>query len=293
MSLTAIKSGFLPPRDGHKVYWESHGNPAGEPLLLVHGGFGFTLDPARLSGLDFQRHHIIVLHQRGVGQSTPRGETAHNGVMENVQDMERLRRHLRVPSWSIFAWSAGAVLMAAYAAAHPARCRSLTAYAPYLGSDEDYEVIRRKDPAKAAEYFAYHNAATGKDVVRSVFNKAADPDRAVRLKTAFTAAAMWDRTLDEKAFYNSKSAAQWDDYFALSKLGAALDKQLHEDLPRFLAGQPVKKPVTLIYGGDDLWSEPHDYAAAVFPQALVKIIPGAGHDIHDVKIQKALRTPAP
>ena len=288
LRLTANKSGFLSRRDGHSVYWESLGNPAGEPLLLVHGGFGFTLDPARLPGLDLTARHVIVLHQRGAGRSLPRGETAHNTIMNNVQDMERLRRHLRIPAWAIFAWSSGAVLMAAYAAAYPRRCRALTAYAPYLGSDEDYEVIRQKAPARGAAYFAFHGAKIGGDVVRSVFNKAAAPDRATQLKTAFAAAALWDRTLDEQAFYNSKSAPEWDDYFAQYRMGAALDRELHEDLPRFLAAAPVTAPVTLIYGDEDLWSAPHEYAAAVFPRAQKKLIPGAGHDVHGVDLRLKL-----
>lgn len=291
MGLTAKKSGFLPPLDGHRVHWETHGNPAGEPLLLVHGGFGFTMDPTRIKGLDLRRHHVIVLHQRGVGKSLPRGETAHNGIVENMRDMERLRRYLRIPAWSIFAWSSGAALMALYAAAHPRRCRKLTAYAPYLGSDEDYDVIRRKDPARGDVYFAFHKAFSGGDIVRSVFNKAAAPDRATQLKAAFAAAALWDRTLDEETFIASKTDAEWDDYFKQYKVGAALDLELHEKRPRFLAAHPVKQAVTLIYGEDDIWSAPHEYSAAVFPYRRIRFIPGAGHDVHGVDLKKA--APAP
>lgn len=279
----------MPTDRCHRVYWAAYGNPDGEPLLLVHGGFGHVFDPARLTGVDFTRHHVIVLHQRGMGRSLPRAETAHNGVMDNVRDMERLRRHLDIPAWSIFAWSAGAVLMAAYAARHPDRVRDMTAYAPYLGSNDDYEVIKRKSPEMAVRYFAYHNANTGTDVVRSVFNKAAAPNRATRLKTAFTAAAMWNPELDEKTFYASKDAAAWDDYFATYKLGAALDLELHTKRAGFLGRKPVTQPVTLIYGNDDLWSAPHDYACKVFPQAQTRIIPGAGHDVHGAAVQKGLR----
>ncbi|MBU0799841.1 MAG: alpha/beta fold hydrolase, partial [Alphaproteobacteria bacterium] len=147
MRKTALKSGFLPTTDGHAVHWATYGNPAGAPLLLVHGGFDHVFDLNRLTGIDFKNNHIIVLHRRGMGLSTPRGALENNDLAANVTDMERLRTHLNIPQWSIFSWSAGAVLMAAYAARHPDRCTTLTAYAPYLGSAEDYEVIKYKDSA--------------------------------------------------------------------------------------------------------------------------------------------------
>lgn len=295
MSLTAKKSGFLPEQDGHRVYWESYGNAAGEPLLLVHGGTGYVFDTPRLTALDPARQHIIVLHRRGTGNSLPRGEIAHNGVMDNLRDMERLRKHLRLPAWSIFSWSAGAVLMAAYAARHPGRCRTLTAYAPYLGSEDGYDIIRRKDPAAAVRYFGFHNAKTGAEVVRSVFNKAADPDRAIRLKTAFAAASVWTPGLDEQQFYNSKSPAAWDDHFAIYKLGAVQDLELHTQCHEFLARTPVSAPVTLVYGENDLWSGPHEYADAVFPHAQKFMINDTGHDVHDIRVQNKLPplTPLP
>lgn len=286
---TAIKSGLLPVSGGHNIYWATHGNPAGAPLLLVHGGAGHVFDLDRLTGFDFDRHHIITMHQRGVGQSTPRGEILNNDVGSHIEDIESLRAHLGVPRWSILSWSFGAVFMAGYAARYPERCADLAAYAPYLGSEEDYAVIRQQNPALAEKYFAFHNARTGGDVVRSVFNKVSAPDRNMRLKTAFNAAALWTDNLDEQSFYQSRTPAAWDDYFRTYRIAAALDLELHSSRSRFLAQTPIRTPVKLIYGKDDIWSAPHSYAAAVFPHAKITTIRNAGHDIHAPPVQPALR----
>ena len=32
--------GFLPEKDGHKIYYYQYGNPVGTPVLSIHGGHG-------------------------------------------------------------------------------------------------------------------------------------------------------------------------------------------------------------------------------------------------------------
>lgn len=283
------KSGFLPPDNGHEVFWAAYGNPNGIPLLLIHGGFNNILDPARLGALNPATHNIIILHQRGMGRSTPRAARTHNNLKTNRDDIERLRTHLNIKKWSILSWSAGTVLMTAYAAKYPHRCQQLTAYAPYFGSNDDYAIIHKQDPGLAAKYFAFHNAKNGADIVRSVFNKAAHPDKKVRLKSAFNAAALWDPDLDEQSFYKSKTPAGWEDYFRTYLLGAQLDYELHTTHKNFLAQKPVTIPTILIYGTADLWAAPHAYAKEVFPHAKIIKIPSAGHDIHDEKVQNFLK----
>jgi pimeloyl-ACP methyl ester carboxylesterase len=37
-AIEAYDSGMLDVGDGHQVYWECCGNPAGKPALFLHGG---------------------------------------------------------------------------------------------------------------------------------------------------------------------------------------------------------------------------------------------------------------
>jgi len=49
-AIEPFESGLLDVGDGHEVYWESRGNPAGTPALFLHGGPGmpWCLAPERV-----------------------------------------------------------------------------------------------------------------------------------------------------------------------------------------------------------------------------------------------------
>jgi proline iminopeptidase len=284
-----VSSGYLNSDEDHSIFFSTYGNKKGAPLLLIHGGFGFTLDISKLEALDFNKNHIIEIHQRGAGNSKPYASLTNNSLQDNVNDMESLRNHLNVEKWSILSWSAGNILMGAYAGLHPERCDELTAYAPYFAHDLDYQIIKEKDPVIGAAYFDYHNAKTGLDVVRSVFYKAASPNIETRLKTAFQAACLWDNNLSEKEFYASKTTREWDNYFASYLLGAKQDLELFEAAQHPLTENKITTPTTLYYGSDDLWSATHAFAKAVYPHAEIKHVPNGQHDIHSETVQNFIK----
>ena len=67
-------NGYLPVSgDGHRVYWEVEGDEGQEkiPVLVLHGGWG----PLQHDGgfLDRSRFYRVYIHQRGWGNSTPKG----------------------------------------------------------------------------------------------------------------------------------------------------------------------------------------------------------------------------
>lgn len=120
-------SGLLPTGDGHELYWEESGNPAGIPALYLHGGPGGTLRAGSYrTKFDPGRFRIIALEQRGCGRSRPHVtspgyDLAQNTTAHLLSDLELLREHVGVDRWLVNGVSWGATLALAYAEAHPAR----------------------------------------------------------------------------------------------------------------------------------------------------------------------------
>jgi proline iminopeptidase len=55
----------------HRLYWEEYGNPAGEPVMVLHGGPGGACSPEMARFFDPARYRVILFDQRGCGKSEP------------------------------------------------------------------------------------------------------------------------------------------------------------------------------------------------------------------------------
>ena len=58
-------------RPGHSLYYELSGNPDGPTALYVHGGPGGGTSPRVRRFFDPTHYRIVLLDQRGSGQSIP------------------------------------------------------------------------------------------------------------------------------------------------------------------------------------------------------------------------------
>ena len=119
------QSGMLDVGDGQQLYWETCGNPAGKPALVLHGGPGSGCTPGHRRHFDPERYKIVLFDQRGAGRSTPR-VTATTDLSANttdhlIADIERLREHLGINRWLVWGNSWGVTLGLAYAQRHPTR----------------------------------------------------------------------------------------------------------------------------------------------------------------------------
>ena len=109
----------------HEIHVAEYGNPAGKPVILLHGGPGAGSNPTMPRFHDPEAYRIIVFDQRGSGRSTPHAELAENTTWDLVADIERIRDHLGIDRWQVFGGSWGACLALAYAETHPERVREL------------------------------------------------------------------------------------------------------------------------------------------------------------------------
>ena len=122
--------GMLAVGDGHELYWEACGNPAGKPVVFLHGGPGGGSSPDSRRFFDPEKYRIIVFDQRGCGRSTPHAsapeaDLATNTTWHLVDDIERLREHLAIDSWQVFGGSWGSTLALAYAQKYAERVTEL------------------------------------------------------------------------------------------------------------------------------------------------------------------------
>lgn len=122
--------GMLDVGEGHLIAWEVSGNPAGRPVVFLHGGPGGGTMPSHRRYFDPGRYRIVLLDQRGCGRSLPHaGEPAAdlsaNTTWHLVSDIERLRAHLGIERWQVFGGSWGAALALAYAQRHADRVLEL------------------------------------------------------------------------------------------------------------------------------------------------------------------------
>lgn len=109
----------------HEIHVEECGNPAGKPVVFVHGGPGGGVEPWHRQFFDPARYRIVLFDQRGCGRSRPHAELRENTTWDLVSDMERIRSELAIDSWVVFGGSWGSTLALAYAETHPARVKAL------------------------------------------------------------------------------------------------------------------------------------------------------------------------
>jgi pimeloyl-ACP methyl ester carboxylesterase len=79
---------LLPVSGLHTLYVEESGNPAGKPVVFVHGGPGHGSTPTQRRFFDPDAYRIVLFDQRGCGRSTP-----HASLTDNTTAAQRVSQH--------------------------------------------------------------------------------------------------------------------------------------------------------------------------------------------------------
>ena len=128
-NIDPFESGMLDVGDAQQIYWECSGNPDGRPVLYLHGGPGSGCTPRGRCYFDPAIYKIILTDQRGCGRSRPHLENAAdleiNTTAHLIEDLERLREHLRIDRWTVLGVSWGTTLGLAYAQTYPHRVAAM------------------------------------------------------------------------------------------------------------------------------------------------------------------------
>ena len=143
------RSGHLEVGDGHSLYWEQCGNPAGKPVVFLHGGPGGGSSPAHRRQFDPAKYDIWLFDQRGCGRSTPHASLEANTTWDLVDDVERLREFAGVDKWMLFGGSWGSTLALAAAQAYPERVTELVLRGVFLFDEYEVDWLYREGGASA------------------------------------------------------------------------------------------------------------------------------------------------
>ena len=181
-------SGLLPLDAIHTMYFEQSGNPAGVPVVFLHGGPGAGASAAHRQFFDPAFYRIIIFDQRGAGRSTPLGELRDNTTPHLIADMEALRVHLGIQRWMVFGGSWGSTLALAYAEHHPERTMALILRGIFLcrRSEIDWFLYGLKNIFPEAWHrFANHLPEhQHHNILDAYYTLLSDPDPAVHLPAA-------------------------------------------------------------------------------------------------------------
>lgn len=137
--ITPFSTFFLDTGGVHQVYVEQSGNPAGMPAIFLHGGPCSGTKPDHRRFFDPERYHIILMDQRGCGNSLPFGELRDNTTQDLLEDMERIRSRLRIDQWLLFGGSWGAALALLYAQQYPRRVLGMILRGAFLARRSDMD----------------------------------------------------------------------------------------------------------------------------------------------------------
>src|SRR5215831_221352 len=93
-AIEPYESGLFDVGDGHEVYWESCGNPAGTAALFLHGGPGSGCSAGQRRFFDPILYRAVLFDQRGSGRSrplasSPDADLSTNTTAHLIADIER------------------------------------------------------------------------------------------------------------------------------------------------------------------------------------------------------------
>jgi proline iminopeptidase len=295
--------GLLDVGDGNLVYWETCGNPAGKPVLSVHGGPGSGCSPNSRRYFDPERYRIVLFDQRNCGRSRPSAadptvDLSTNTTDHLIADMELLREHLGIDRWMLFGGSWGCVLSLVYAERHPDRVTELVQMGLATGRGDDVELLTRGLGGIFPQAFARYVdllPESERDNIPAGYSKLLnDPDAHVRDR-AMRAWCDWEDAMLPYAPAQAMYEVDADHAYAFTRLVTHYWSQDH-----FLADNEVLAnaerlahiPTVLVQGVLDLGNlvgTPWLLAQAL-PHAELIMVPGEGHSLAAPGMRHALVT---
>ena len=292
------ESGLLRLDGRHSMYYEQCGNPAGVPVVFLHGGPGAGASTVHRRFFDPQHYRIVIFDQRGAGRSKPLGEIADNTTPHLIADIERLRRHLGIGRWLVFGGSWGSTLALAYAEAHLEPVRALILRGIFLcrRSEIDWFLygMRVLAPEAWRSFAEFLPESERGDLLAAYYRRLIDPDPAVHMPAA-RAWSIYEGTCCTLLPSPETVQTFGQDVLALglARMEAhyfSNDIFLPESSILANIGRIRHIPAMIVQGRYDLVCPiaTADELARAWPEAEYVIVPDAGHSAMEPGIRAAL-----
>ena len=296
--------------DGHRIYMEQCGNPAGIPVVVLHGGPGGGCSPAMRRYFDPAEYRIVLFDQRGCGRSRPNASVEANTTWHLIADIERIRTLLEIDRWIAFGGSWGATLALLYAQTHPDRVAHLILRGVFLLTRRELSWFygggaARFFPELWARFIAPIPEDEREDLIAAYHRRlfSGDPVQENRCARAWTA---WENALaaiemrgvgngDIPADY-ARAFARLENHYFINGGFLERDGQILEQMDRIahLPGSIVQGRYDMICPPEGAWR-----LKAAWPTAKLHLVPMAGHALSEpgisaelVRITNALRAEA-
>lgn len=121
---------------GGRIWYKISGDGTGTPIVLVHGGPGFTSVYMKSAEAIGDGRKVVRYDQLGGGNSSKTTDTAIFNIPHFVAELEALRAHLGYEKVHILGHSWGTILGLEYYRAHPEHVASLILASPALDIPE-------------------------------------------------------------------------------------------------------------------------------------------------------------
>ena len=284
----------------HVLHVEECGNPAGRPVVFLHGGPGGGITPNYRRFFDPERWRIILFDQRGCGRSTPFAELRSNTTWHLVDDIESIRKHLGIERWAVFGGSWGSTLALAYAQTHPERVTSLTLRGIFMLRRREIDWFyqdgaSRIFPDAWRHYLAAIPPEEHHDLIQAYYRRLNSGDAAVRLAAA-RAWSIWEGNTS-KLYPDAEFAAGFGNEhfaraFARIESHYVVNRGFFERDDQLLANVGTIRhiPAVIVHGRYDVvcpLANAYDLHEA-WPEAELRIIPDAGHSALEPGTRTAL-----
>lgn len=295
-ALEPYDQGMLALDDLHTMYWEACGNPAGVPVLFLHGGPGGGCSVEHRRFFDPEVFRVVLFDQRGAGNSTPLGEARDNTTQHLIADIETLREYLGIERWLVFGGSWGSTLALAYGQAHPHRCTGFVLRGVFLGRPAEIHWflygMRQVFPEAWRRFAGMLPPAERGDLLAGYLKRLFDPDPKVRLPfarawseyEASCSTLLPNPDLDRPGGGESIALARLEAHYFAHQCFLAPDQLLRRlDRIRHL-------PASIVQGRYDMVCPiaSADELARAWPQARYEIVPDGGHSVWEPPLRAAV-----
>jgi proline iminopeptidase len=284
----------------HTLYLEQVGNPAGKPVVFLHGGPGGGIDPIYRRYFNPEAWRIVLFDQRGCGRSTPHAELRQNTTWDLVDDIETIRMHLGIETWVVFGGSWGSTLALAYSQTYSASCSGLILRGIFLLRPKELRWFYQEGasylfPDAWEEYLKPIPVDKRGDLIAAYYHRLTNPDRQIRLEAAL-AWSIWEastsKLLPDPDLQQKFGESQFADAFARIECHYFVNKGfLNPDDQLLTQCDRIRHiPTVIVQGRYDVvcpmvsaW-ELHQ----ALPKAEFIVVPDAGHSMTEPGIRSAL-----
>ena len=182
------EKGFLQVDKHHKLYWEKCGNYEAVPLLVIHGGPGAGGNKLLRRFFNPIKYNIILFDQRGSGRSLPTASIKNNTTQHLIEDIESLRKHLKIEKWIIYGGSWGSSLALAYAEKYKESILKMILRGIFLCTQEEIDWFLYKMeiifPDYWHEFTSILSEKEKKHILKSYYDKLINPNPKIHIPAA-------------------------------------------------------------------------------------------------------------